>query len=211
MHKKRLCWTSFRTFWEGWGTQCWPLVQAPNFTEAGAGVGVGREQGGKWSASGKGTLKLLCLPQRGHIFLADYWILAEAPVHCLNGRQQYVAAPLCLLWLNPERSLMPLAIQVSLGQDFWGRSLRVYTGCLEPHYSIILECSSARPRGPIAPSFFPLTRTGTGCWLRRGCATLSSWCTRTTRTSCARICCARPSPWPRCVSCRSVILSLRSV
>lgn len=67
---------------------------------------------------------LLHLPQRGHIFLADYWILAEAPVHCLNGRQQYVTAPLCLLWLNPEGSLMPLAIQVSLGRDFWGRSLR---------------------------------------------------------------------------------------
>ncbi|XP_019521438.1 PREDICTED: hydroperoxide isomerase ALOXE3 isoform X2 [Hipposideros armiger] len=51
--------------------------------------------------------------QRGNIFLADYWILAEAPVHCLNGRQQYVAAPLCLLWLNPQGTLMPLAIQLS--------------------------------------------------------------------------------------------------
>lgn len=59
-------------------------------------------------------------PQRGNIFLADYWILAEAPVHCLNGRQQYVAAPLCLLWLNPQGALMPLAIQVSLWQGFLG-------------------------------------------------------------------------------------------
>nr|XP_010594897.1 hydroperoxide isomerase ALOXE3 [Loxodonta africana] len=51
--------------------------------------------------------------ERRNIFLADYWILADAPVHCLNGRQQYVAAPLCLLWLNPQGSLMPLAIQLS--------------------------------------------------------------------------------------------------
>ncbi|XP_049717074.1 hydroperoxide isomerase ALOXE3 isoform X2 [Elephas maximus indicus] len=50
--------------------------------------------------------------ERRNIFLADYWILADVPVHCLNGRQQYVAAPLCLLWLNPQGSLMPLAIQL---------------------------------------------------------------------------------------------------
>ena len=60
------------------------------------------------------------LPQRGNIFLADYWILADVPVQCLNGRQQYLAAPLCLLWLNPQGALMPLAIQVSLGRGFWG-------------------------------------------------------------------------------------------
>uniref|UniRef100_A0A452URI6 Polyunsaturated fatty acid lipoxygenase ALOX15 n=1 Tax=Ursus maritimus TaxID=29073 RepID=A0A452URI6_URSMA len=51
--------------------------------------------------------------ERGNVFLADYWILAEAPVHCLNGRPQYVAAPLCLLWLNPQGALVPLAIQLS--------------------------------------------------------------------------------------------------
>ncbi|XP_077924018.1 hydroperoxide isomerase ALOXE3 isoform X1 [Halichoerus grypus] len=51
--------------------------------------------------------------ERGNIFLADYWILAEAPVHCLNDRPQYVAAPLCLLWLNPQGALVPLAIQLS--------------------------------------------------------------------------------------------------
>ncbi|XP_032136270.1 hydroperoxide isomerase ALOXE3 isoform X8 [Sapajus apella] len=51
--------------------------------------------------------------ERGNIFLADYWILAEAPTHCLNDRPQYVAAPLCLLWLSPQGALVPLAIQLS--------------------------------------------------------------------------------------------------
>ncbi|XP_043331567.1 hydroperoxide isomerase ALOXE3 [Cervus elaphus] len=50
--------------------------------------------------------------ERGNIFLADYWILEEVPVHCINGRPQFVAAPLCLLWLNPQGALVPLAIQL---------------------------------------------------------------------------------------------------
>uniref|UniRef100_A0A8C9EEV3 Arachidonate epidermal lipoxygenase 3 n=1 Tax=Phocoena sinus TaxID=42100 RepID=A0A8C9EEV3_PHOSS len=51
--------------------------------------------------------------ERGHIFLADYWIPAEVPIHCVNGRPQYAASPLCRLWLNPQGALLPLAIQLS--------------------------------------------------------------------------------------------------
>uniref|UniRef100_A0A8C0DSS9 Polyunsaturated fatty acid lipoxygenase ALOX15 n=1 Tax=Balaenoptera musculus TaxID=9771 RepID=A0A8C0DSS9_BALMU len=49
----------------------------------------------------------------GRIFLADYWILAEVPVRCINSHPQHAASPLCLLWLNPQGALGPLAIQLS--------------------------------------------------------------------------------------------------
>lgn len=171
---------------------------------------MGRETGGKWSAGREGHSASVCLLQRGNIFLADYWILAEAPTHCLNGRPQYVAAPLCLLWLSPQGALVPLAIQVSLEPPprGGGSGANPQPGAASP--LVPFGRSSARPLGPTAPSSCPLTPNGTGCWPRHGCATLSSWCTRTTRTFCARICCARPSPWPHCASCRSATPSTRS-
>lgn len=97
-----------------------------------------------------------------------------------------------------------------------GRGREGFDGGVGRHPTAPSPCtgssySSARPRDPTAPSSCPATTSGTGCWPRRGCATPSSWCTRITRTSCARICYARPSPWPRFVSCRSAILSTRSV
>ena len=58
LHNEGLSWTSFWTFWEGWGTQHWPIVQAPIITETQAGVGVARERRGKQSAGGEGTLRL---------------------------------------------------------------------------------------------------------------------------------------------------------
>lgn len=83
---------------------------------------MGGEQRGQRSAGRRALRASVYLPQRGNVFLADYWILAEAPVHCLNGRPQYVAAPLCLLWLNPQGALVPLAIQVRPGAGFRGRA-----------------------------------------------------------------------------------------
>lgn len=87
----------------------------------------------------------MCLPQRGNIFLADYWILAEAPVHCLNGQPQYVTAPLCLLWLNPQGALMPLAIQVSLGRAFWGRGFTGHTPVAVLSLTPLLFLNAAQP------------------------------------------------------------------
>ncbi|XP_066444641.1 hydroperoxide isomerase ALOXE3-like [Eleutherodactylus coqui] len=53
--------------------------------------------------------------QNGNVFLADYKILQGIPANdCINGKQQYISAPMCLLWKDPQDQLLPIAIQ--LGQ-----------------------------------------------------------------------------------------------
>ncbi|KAL2096944.1 hypothetical protein ACEWY4_006151 [Coilia grayii] len=52
--------------------------------------------------------------QKGNIFLCDYKILEGLVGNVVNNKQQYLTAPLCLLYSNPEGKMLPLAIQ--LGQ-----------------------------------------------------------------------------------------------
>ncbi|XP_025915287.1 hydroperoxide isomerase ALOXE3-like [Apteryx rowi] len=51
--------------------------------------------------------------QAGRIFIVDYEILEGLPAGTIHGRQQYVAAPLCLLHQDAGGHLRPIAIQLS--------------------------------------------------------------------------------------------------
>ncbi|XP_060635919.2 polyunsaturated fatty acid lipoxygenase ALOX15B-like [Anolis sagrei] len=51
--------------------------------------------------------------KKGTIFLVDYKILDGLPTNPVNGKEQYVAAPLCLLHQKRTGELIPLAIQLS--------------------------------------------------------------------------------------------------
>ncbi|XP_062396206.1 polyunsaturated fatty acid lipoxygenase ALOX15B-like [Sardina pilchardus] len=48
----------------------------------------------------------------GNIFLVDYKMLDGLKGNVIHGRQQYVAAPLVLLYCSPEKLMLPTAIQL---------------------------------------------------------------------------------------------------
>ncbi|RXM91404.1 Arachidonate 12-lipoxygenase, 12R-type [Acipenser ruthenus] len=52
--------------------------------------------------------------EAGNIYLMDYAILDGLPANVIQGKQQHLTAPLCLLYEHPDKGLIPLAIQ--LGQ-----------------------------------------------------------------------------------------------
>lgn len=60
--------------------------------------------------------------QKGNIYLLDYEVLDRVPANVINGKQTYLSAPLCLLHLNQQGQLRPIAIQVS----FCFRSIKLY-------------------------------------------------------------------------------------
>ncbi|XP_060112825.1 hydroperoxide isomerase ALOXE3-like isoform X1 [Heteronotia binoei] len=51
--------------------------------------------------------------EKGNLFLIDCQILEGTPATKLNGRRQHIAAPICLLRLNPWGELVPIAIQLT--------------------------------------------------------------------------------------------------
>ncbi|KAM9348490.1 polyunsaturated fatty acid lipoxygenase ALOX15B [Symphorus nematophorus] len=50
--------------------------------------------------------------QKGTVYLLDYEVLDGAPANVINGKQTYLSAPLCLLHLNQQGQLLPIAIQL---------------------------------------------------------------------------------------------------
>uniref|UniRef100_A0A3Q2QGT2 Arachidonate 15-lipoxygenase B n=1 Tax=Fundulus heteroclitus TaxID=8078 RepID=A0A3Q2QGT2_FUNHE len=50
--------------------------------------------------------------KKGNIFLCDYKILDGVKANIINGKQQYLVAPLVLLHKTPDDQLMPIAIQL---------------------------------------------------------------------------------------------------
>ncbi|XP_038642653.1 polyunsaturated fatty acid 5-lipoxygenase-like [Scyliorhinus canicula] len=50
--------------------------------------------------------------ENGRIFIVSYEMLDGLPANVIDGVQQYLAAPICLLHLNEQHQLMPIAIQL---------------------------------------------------------------------------------------------------
>ncbi|PWS22692.1 AraC family transcriptional regulator, partial [Enterococcus faecium] len=50
--------------------------------------------------------------KKGNIFLCDYKMLHGLVGNVVHGRQQYLTAPLVLLFCNPQGIMLPIAIQL---------------------------------------------------------------------------------------------------
>ncbi|XP_043539450.1 polyunsaturated fatty acid 5-lipoxygenase-like isoform X2 [Chiloscyllium plagiosum] len=50
--------------------------------------------------------------KKGNIYIVDYKVLDGVPANVIKGVPQYIAAPICLLYQDPENRLMPIAIQL---------------------------------------------------------------------------------------------------
>ncbi|XP_070700224.1 polyunsaturated fatty acid lipoxygenase ALOX15B [Pempheris klunzingeri] len=50
--------------------------------------------------------------QKGAVYLLDYEVLDGVPANVVGGQQTYLSAPLCLLHLNQQGQLLPIAIQL---------------------------------------------------------------------------------------------------
>lgn len=52
--------------------------------------------------------------QNGSLFEVDFILLDGIPANVIGGEQQYLAAPLVMLRMDPNGKLLPMAIQVRL-------------------------------------------------------------------------------------------------
>lgn len=142
------------------------------------------------------------MTQKGAVYLLDYEVLDGIPANEINGKQTYLSAPLCLLHLNQQGQLLPIAIQVSRRcSEVLGRSRHVF-------YRLLLSCS--RPPGLRTRSSCPLTTAVIGCWLRSGFAAQTSSVTSWSPTTCGLTCWRNCAAWPRCDTSQNHTLCTRS-
>ncbi|XP_038564779.1 polyunsaturated fatty acid lipoxygenase ALOX15B isoform X2 [Micropterus salmoides] len=50
--------------------------------------------------------------EKGTMYLLDFEVLDGVPANVVNGKQTYLSAPMCLLHLNQQGQLLPIAIQL---------------------------------------------------------------------------------------------------
>lgn len=88
--------------------------------------------------------------QEGRIFIVDYKVLEDIPADTIYGRQQYVAAPLCLLHQGTDGLLRPIAIQVRMSHP----KPCYQEGGNDPRQPCGVPQLSQTP-GPCSPIFLP--------------------------------------------------------